>query len=126
MNATKESSTMEAIIDKMGEVTILGLPGEHLDASNAKSFKRDIAPVLEENALVVFDLSSLRFVDSSGLGAILSCLRRLNDKGGDLKLCGMSKQVRVLFELVRMHRIFDIFNTREEAVRAFQVAEEAA
>jgi anti-sigma B factor antagonist len=68
----------------------------------------------------VIDLSRLRFVDSSGLGAFISCLRKLNAKGGDLKLCGMSKQVRAVFELVRMHRIFDIFGTREEALRAFQ------
>jgi len=65
-------------------------------------------------------LGRLRFVDSSGLGAFISCLRKLNAKGGDLKLCGMSKQVRAVFELVRMHRIFDIFGTRDEALRAFQ------
>jgi anti-sigma B factor antagonist len=56
-------------------------------------------------------------------GRFISCLRKLNAKGGDLKLCRMSKQVRAVFELVRMHRIFDIFDifgTREEAVRAFQ------
>jgi anti-sigma B factor antagonist len=43
----------------------------------------------------------------------------VNAKGGDLKLCGMSKQVRGVFELVRLHRIFDILGTTEEAVRAF-------
>ncbi|HUA85707.1 MAG TPA: STAS domain-containing protein [Bryobacteraceae bacterium] len=51
---------------------------------------------------------------------MLSCLRQLSAKNGDLKLFGMSKQVRGLFELVRMHRIFDIYPTREEAIRAFQ------
>ena len=96
---------------------------EELDASNAGEFKRDIAPVLEANTKLVIDLSRLRFVDSSGLGAFLSCLRKLNAKGGDLKLCGMSKQVRAVFELVRMHRIFDIYGTREEAVRAFAAVE---
>ena len=50
---------------------------------------------------------------------MLSCLRQLSTKGGDLKLCSMSKQVRALFEL-GMHRIFDIYGTREEAVRTFQ------
>jgi anti-sigma B factor antagonist len=67
---------------------------------------------------VVFDLRELRFVDSSGLGAILSCLRQLNAKGGDLKLCEMTKPVRALFELVRMHKIFDIYVTKEQALRA--------
>ena len=75
--------------------------------------------MLEANTKLVFDLSRLRFVDSSGLGAFLSCLRHVNAKGGDLKLCGMSKPVRAVFELVRLHRIFDILGTREEAVRAF-------
>jgi len=111
---------MEIAVDKMGDVAIAELPVEELDASNAGELKRDIAPLLEAHAKLVIDLSRLRFVDSSGLGAFIACLRKLNAKGGDLKLCGMSKQVRAVFELVRMHRIFDIFGTREEALRAFQ------
>ncbi len=112
---------MEMRIEKMGEVTVVVLPGERLDASDATEFKRNIAPVLEGNSKVVFDMSQLRFVDSSGLGAILSCLRQLNANGGDLKLCGLSKPVRALFELVRMHKVFNIFNTKEEAVNALQL-----
>jgi anti-sigma B factor antagonist len=112
---------MEIGVDKMGDVAVAVIPVDELDASNAGELKRDMASILESHAKVVIDLSRLRFVDSSGLGAMLSCLRQLSAKGGDLKLCGMSKQVRATFELVRMHRIFDIFGTREEAVRAFPV-----
>jgi anti-sigma B factor antagonist len=65
------------------------------------------------------DLGKLTFVDSSGLSCLLSCLRKVNTRGGDLKLCRMSKQVRTIFELVRMHRMLDILDTREAAVRAF-------
>jgi len=111
---------MEITVDKMGDVVIAELPVEELDASNAGELKRDIAPLLETHSKLVIDLGRLRFVDSSGLGAFISCLRKLNAKGGDLKLCGMQKPVRAVFELVRMHRIFDIYATREEAVRAFQ------
>lgn len=111
---------MEISVDKTGNIAVAEVPVDELDASNAPEFKRDIAPVLQANTKLVLDLSRLRFVDSSGLGAVLSCLRQLTAKSGDLKLCGMSKQVRALFELVRMHRIFDIYGTREEAVRAFQ------
>jgi len=111
---------MELAIEKMDDVTVVILPGEELDASNAKEFKGDVAPLLQPQAKVVLDLRQLRFVDSSGLGSILSCLRQLTTTGGDLKLCGMSQRVRALFELVRMHRIFDIYATRDEAVRAFR------
>ena len=111
---------MEIVFDKVGDVTVAAVPVEELDASNAGEFKRDVAPLLEANTKLVLDLSRLRFVDSSGLGAFISCLRKLNAKGGELKLCGMSKQVRAVFELVRMHRVFDICATSEEAVGAFE------
>jgi anti-sigma B factor antagonist len=111
---------MEIAVEKTGDVAVVEIPVEELDASNAAELKRDIGPVLEANKKVVLDLSRLRFVDSSGLGAMLSCLRQLTGRGGDLRLAGMSKPVRALFELVRMHRIFDIYGTKEEAIRAFQ------
>jgi PAS domain S-box-containing protein len=57
---------------------------------------------------------------ASGLGAMLSCLRQLSQKGGDLKLCGLSRPVRAAFELVRLHRVLDIHATRAQAIGAFQ------
>lgn len=110
---------MQIGFETVGDVAVAAVPVEELDASNAGEFKRDIAPLLEANAKLVLDLGRLRFVDSSGLGAFISCLRKVNAKGGDLKLSGMSKQVQAVFELVRMHRVFDILGTKEDAVRAF-------
>jgi anti-sigma B factor antagonist len=110
---------MQLTIEHFGNVAVAALPAEELDAGNVDEFKRDIAPALDAHANLVLDLSRLRFVDSSGLGAFISCLRKLNAKGGDLKLCGMTKQVRAVFELVRMHRVFEIFGTKDDAVRAF-------
>jgi anti-sigma B factor antagonist len=110
---------MQLDIDKSGEVAIVTLQAEHLDASAAEEFKREMIPILDANHKVVFDMSPLQFVDSAGLGAILSCLRRLSAANGDLKLCGLTKSVRAVFEISRMHRIFDIFHTRAEAIAAF-------
>jgi anti-sigma B factor antagonist len=106
-------------IEQIDSVTIAHLDGQTLDASNAREFKSEIAPSISANARLVLDLSQLKFIDSSGLGALLSCLRQLNAIGGELKLYGMIKPVRALFELVRMHRVFEIFNTREEAFRSY-------
>ena len=111
---------MEIAVDNVGGIAVAEMPVDELDASNSPEFKRDIAPVLLANTKLVLDLSRLRFVDSSGLGAMLSCLRQLSAKNGDLKLCGLSKQVRAAFELVRMHRVFDIAGTKEEAIHAFE------
>jgi anti-sigma B factor antagonist len=113
---------MDIMVRRLNDVAVATVAVEDLDASNAGDFKRDMAPVLEAHSRLVLDLSRVRFVDSSGLGAFISCLRKLNAAGGDLKLCGMTKPVRGVFELVRMHRVFDILDTPEEAVRAFEAA----
>lgn len=117
---------MQLAVETIGNVTVVTIPVEDLDGTNAEEFKRDIAPVLATHSNLVLDVSRLRFVDSAGLGSVISCLRKLNAKGGDLKLSGMSTPVRGVIELVRMHRVFDILPTKEEAVRAFASAPAAA
>ncbi len=109
---------MNLMVEERGDAAVVVVPVDELDAGNVAEFKRDIAPLLQTHRDLVLDLSPVHFVDSSGLGAILSCLRQLTAKGGDLKLCGMVRQVRTLFELVRMHRIFDIYASQAEAVGA--------
>lgn len=106
----------------MGDVIVVKPSLEKLDMSTAGEFKKLMAPVMEENKRVVLDMEAIAFVDSSGLGAILSCLRELSSSGGDLKLCRVQKRVRIMFELVRMHRILAIWNTPQEAVDAFDAA----
>jgi anti-sigma B factor antagonist len=65
---------MEIAVDKMGDVAVAELLTEELDASNAGELKSDLAPLLEANTKLVFDLSRLHFIDSSGLGAFISCM----------------------------------------------------
>ena len=49
----------------------------------------------------------------------MTFLKQSKTAGGELKLCGMSPAVRKLFELVRVHKIIDIFETKEETIQAF-------
>jgi len=112
---------MQAIIDRVGDVSIVLLPYEKIDASCRNEFRGDLDPVVSEpNPSVVIDMSNVRFVDSAGIGALISCLKRATSNDGDLKLCNVAKPVRALFELVRLHRLLDILNSREEAVAAFE------
>lgn len=114
---------MEIQVENRQNVIVAEIPVKELDAGNSADLKVAMAKILENGSRLVIDFRRMQFIDSSGLGAILSFLRQVSARGGDLKLCGMTKQVRSAFELVRMHRIFDIFETREEAVRAFDVNE---
>lgn len=111
---------MEITRTVVNEITVATINSEYLIAGNVDEFRRDVGPVLEASPNIVFDMSHLQFVDSSGIGSFLSCMRRVNSAGGDLKLFGITKQVYSVFHITRMHRIFDIFETQDEAVRAFQ------
>ncbi|MBW1799712.1 MAG: STAS domain-containing protein, partial [Deltaproteobacteria bacterium] len=103
---------MEFEIERIGDVTIITLPGDVLDANYSREFKEDVAPILETNKKVVFDMSRMSFVDSSGCGALLSCLRRIKGAGGELKICAVSSPVFGVFRLIRLDRIFDFYDSR--------------
>lgn len=110
---------MEMTVEQKGDVAVVNVRADHLDASVSEEFKREMAPILDEHQLVLLDMGQLRFVDSAGLGAILSCLRKVSSSGGDLKLCNLAKPVRASFEIARMHRIMDILGTEEDGLQAF-------
>lgn len=110
---------MEFSTETIKDITVVKPLTDVLDANNAKDFRTLISPFLESSAKIVFDMSGISFLDSSGCGTILSCLRHLNSSGGDLKIFGLQKPVRTLFELIRMHRIIEIFNTKEETIASF-------
>ena len=115
---------MEPKIEKIGDVTIVAVNVDELDAGNADDFRRAMAPVLKGCRKLVLDLNRVQFMDSRGCGVILSCLKQLSPAGGDVKLCGVTPPVRMVFELIRMDRICEIVGTREEAVAAFQNSKE--
>ena len=110
---------MESTIDKIGEVIVFNVNFEALDARTSKDFRAELTEVLSEGSLVVLDLSQVQFIDSSGLGTIVASLKRLRATNGDMRVCNVHKPVRALFELVRMHKLVDIFASREEALQGF-------
>jgi anti-sigma B factor antagonist len=111
---------MNLLVEQFGNVAVATITAEQLDASNAADFKREMEPVLRDFTHVVLDLGRVQFVDSRGCGMILSCLKNLTERKGDLKICNVTRPVRTVFDLVRLHRICDILDTKEQAVAAFQ------
>jgi anti-sigma B factor antagonist len=111
---------MPLTVDKIGDVNVVTIHLDQFDASNADEFKQEMAPILQDSNKLVLDLGPVQFVDSRACSAILSCLKNLNERKGDLKICGVNQFVRTVFDLIRLHRICQVMGTREEAVRAFQ------
>jgi anti-sigma B factor antagonist len=70
-------------------------------------------------AQLVINLAGVRFVDSAGMSALVSGMKRCRQQGGDLHLCAMQEPVQIIFELTRLNRAFPIFASEAEAIAAF-------
>lgn len=118
----RKEETMNLSHKHAQDVLMITLEGENLDAKEAPFFKQKVIDLIAntDSNSVVLDLHQLHFIDSSGLGSFLSLLRALKNKGGELKMAGMTDQIRTVFELVSMHKIFEIYNNADEAVRSFR------
>jgi anti-sigma B factor antagonist len=99
-------------------LVVFWLDVDNLDASNIPAFRKLIEPLAEKFANIVFDMSGVEFVDSSGLGALIACQRTLKDRNGALRLAAMRESVRALFELTRIERVFQIYTSRQDALDA--------
>lgn len=112
--------TMDNTIEKIGDVLVFQVNYDALDAGSVSDFKSDLAEIVENGANIVLDLTNVEYVDSAGLGGIVSVLKQLRDNNGEIKIFGLQGRVRALFELVRMHKLIDLCNTQEEAIRSFE------
>lgn len=103
---------------KVGNILILKPSEKRIDASVATNFKGKIIDLINAgNKRIVLNLDGVDFIDSSGLGAIVSSLKAIGNEG-DLVICGISETVMTLFRLTRMNRVFQIFSTEDEALKA--------
>ncbi len=69
---------------------------------------------------VIMDMQQVDFMDSSGLGLLVAFLKRMTLRSGDLKIVGLQPGVRIVFEITRAYKMFEIFDTVEEAERAVE------
>lgn len=94
-------------------------PSGLLDGIKAPSLRQEIDTAIKTGCLrILVNLEEVSFVDSSGLGALVAALKSARSVGGDLYLCGLNKQVKMVFELTSMDRAFEIYETIEDLFNA--------
>jgi len=117
----KEHIKMNLQIEDKGAAVLLVVEEERLDAHNSGDLKNQMLKLFEEGKHnLVVDLQAVRFVDSSGLGALVSGFKNASSRNGNLKLAGLQLQVKSMFELTRLHRVFEIYTDSGEALASFQ------
>ncbi|MEH1792280.1 MULTISPECIES: STAS domain-containing protein [unclassified Nostoc] len=95
------------------QVKVIKLNG-NLNATTSQEFRQNITDVLEGGArIVLVDFKDVTFMDSSGLGALVLAFKTLRAADTKLVLCSINEQVRILFELTNMDKVFEIFPNQD-------------
>jgi len=93
---------------KLGAATVISVTGEVDLYSSPRMREPVVAAARQEHALVLVDLTSVSYMDSSGIATLVEALQVTKKAGGRLVLVGLTPRVREVFELARLQSIFEI------------------
>lgn len=107
-------------------VSVLKISG-NLDTSTSKLLKRALVELIkEEHYNIVVDMKKVVQINYMGVGTLLERLRQLRKLSGDLKLAGLNRVTRKALSMVGASKVFETYDTEEDAVASFAVREENA
>jgi len=105
---------------QVGDVTVIDAAGRITLGEAASSFRdevRDLAAKGEKKLLL--NLSEVSYIDSSGIGEMVSSFTTVTNHGGQLKLLGLNKRVKDLLQITKLYTVFEVFDDEASAVRSF-------
>lgn len=104
---------------KGNNITLIVLNGE-IGTETVNQFKDRIDQIVNDgNTRLVMDFRDVNYLNSMGLGVVAATLKKVKKTKGDLKLLNLSPAVQELFELTRLTKVFEIFDSEEAAVKSF-------
>lgn len=103
-------------------VMIVKLEGE-LMLENVNQLKHEFDDYQSSFRYFLFDFTNVKMIDSSGLGYIVYCLKKLRKKNGDVKIHNLENQAKLIFEITRVNSILDIYDSEIEALKSFEIME---
>ena len=106
-------------LSKQGEVTVVEVEGQ-LIVGNRQELKQQVLEQLEAgDRKFVIDFADTGYIDSSGLGVLVSLSKKIREQNGELRLSGLNEDLRTLFELTKLDTLFNIAESRDEALSSF-------
>jgi anti-sigma B factor antagonist len=105
---------------QVGDVTVIDAAGRITLGEGASAFRdliRDLAAKGDKK--LVLNLSEVSYIDSSGIGELVSGFTTVTNHGGQLKLVGLSKRVKDLLQITKLYTVFEVHEEEPDAIRSF-------
>ncbi len=112
---------MEYSTSEKNGTVIFSFKGNMMGGASATGFREEVKSLTEQGKTkIIGDFSGVDFMNSSGLGILIATLTGLRKEGGDFKLCSPTDRIKSLLKISKLFTVFDIYETQEEAVKAYQ------
>ncbi|MCX8052556.1 MAG: STAS domain-containing protein [Armatimonadetes bacterium] len=106
-------------VRRNGNVGVIQLTGE-LDAYTSARFREVMVDTIENGgANLIVSMEGVEYIDSSGLGALVGGLKRCSERNGKIMIVGAQPQVRKVFEITGLEKVFPLYENEDEAIAAF-------
>jgi anti-sigma B factor antagonist len=110
---------MSFAIRKQGDIAVVDVEGQ-LIVGNRQELKQKVLDELEKGERkFLVDFSLTGYIDSSGLGVLVSLSKKIREQGGELRLANLNDDLKTLFELTKLDTLFQISDSRERALESF-------
>ena len=107
--------------DQQDEVVILELEGKITIGEGDVILREAIGKYLhQEQICILLNMARITYMDSSGIGELLSCFKEVSRHGGNLKLLNISTRIKDLLQITQLLSVFEYFDDKEKAVASFQ------
>ena len=102
-----------------GDRSVCSVEGE-INLNTSPELRKLFGELLRDNIKkIVIDFSKVPYIDSSGLATLIELLQRLKKNGGSLRICSVSDQVKNVFEITKLHKLFEVYDDQRGALENF-------
>ncbi len=113
---------MQIKVNFKDSVAILTLKGDMMGEPETSELRDQIYDLLGDGFLqIVIDVGKVKWMNSSGLGALISALTSVKNKGGDLRIAKLTEKVQNLFLITQLVKVFKTYDSIDRAIASFKV-----
>ena len=104
-----------------GDVTVLDMSGKITIGEGSVALRTAIRRLLEEGKKrILLNLAGVSYIDSSGIGELVSSYTAINKEGGQLKLLNLTQKIKDLLTITKLLTVFDVYDSEAEALNSFK------
>jgi anti-sigma B factor antagonist len=118
---------MMTSIRQVGDVSIVDVTGKIVLGEESAALRGVVAGLLaKDHKKILLNLGEVNYIDSSGLGHLVSTFTTVRKQGGELKLLNLTNKVNDLMQITRLYTVFDVSDNEDAAVKSFAQSASAA